>query len=188
MDEEMPENHMLTPTTFVVEPVPFQAMQWDGTEEQALQIVAWIESHEGHAVYVPPGLSTGNISIGSDYGLLTARPNDWLLHNYFGEKFSVRTKGAFEDLYVPLSAIYDMVQKYEDSVVPRLTEKQAAIMMAFTGISCGPFELFHKYAQEKLDRPVWTHEFATEERMAEIKEASRDDFLSICCLKKYDNE
>ena len=40
MDEEMPENHMLTLTTFVVEPVPFQAMQWDGTEEQALQIVA----------------------------------------------------------------------------------------------------------------------------------------------------
>ena len=130
MDEEMPENHMLTLTTFVVEPSPFQAVQWDGTEQQALQIVAWIESHEGHAVYVPPGLSTGNISIGSDYGLLTARPNDWILHNYFGEKFSVRTKGAFEDLYVPLSAIYDMVQKYEDSVVPRLTEKQAAIMMA----------------------------------------------------------
>ena len=188
MDEEMPENHMLTLTTFVVEPSPFQAVQWDGTEQQALQIVAWIESHEGHAVYVPPGLSTGNISIGSDYGLLTARPNDWILHNYFGEKFSVRTKGAFEDLYVPLSAIYDMVQKYEDSVVPRLTEEQAAIMMAFTGISCGPFELFYKYTQEKLDRPVRTHEFATKELMAEIKEASREDFWSICCLKKYDNE
>ena len=82
----------------------------------------------------------------------------------------------------------DMVQKYEDSVVPRLTEEQAAIMMAFTGISCGPFELFHKYAQEKLDRLVWTHEFASKELMAEIKEASREDFLSICCLKKYDNE
>ena len=82
----------------------------------------------------------------------------------------------------------DMVQKDESSVVPRLTEEQAAIMMAFTGISCGPFELFHKYAQEKLDRPIWTHEFAKEELMAEIKEASREDFLSICCLKKYDNE
>ncbi len=76
----------------------------------------------------------------------------------------------------------------EDSAVPRLTEEQAAIIMAFTGISCGPFELFHEYAEEKLDRPVLTHEFATEELMAEIKEASRDDFLSICCLKKYDNE
>ena len=76
----------------------------------------------------------------------------------------------------------------EDSAVPRLTEEQSAIMMAFTGVSCGPFELFYKYTQEKLDRPVLTHEFATEELMAEIKEASRDDFLSICCLKKYDNE
>ena len=101
MDEETPENDMLTLTTYVKKPTPFQAMQWDGTEEQALQIVAWIESHEGHAVHVPPGLSTGNISIGSDYGLLTARPNDWILHDYFGEKFSVRTKGGFEDLYVP---------------------------------------------------------------------------------------
>ena len=80
------------------------------------------------------------------------------------------------------------MKSVEYSAVPRLTEEQAAIMMAFTGISCGPFELFHKYTKEKLDRPVLTHEFATEELMAEIKEASRDDFLSICCLKKYDNE
>ena len=80
------------------------------------------------------------------------------------------------------------MKKDEDSAVPRLTEEQAAIIMAFTGISCGPFELFHKYAQEKVGRSIWTHEFAKEELMAEIKEASRDDFLSICCLKKYDNE
>ena len=76
----------------------------------------------------------------------------------------------------------------EDSTVPRLTEEQAAIMMAFTGISCGPFELFYRYAQEKLNRPVQTRELTTKEFMAEIKEASREDFLSICCLKKYDNE
>ena len=82
----------------------------------------------------------------------------------------------------------DMVQKDESSVVPRLTEEQAAIMMAFTGISCGPFELFYRYAQEKLDRPVRTHEFATKGLMAEINEASREDFFSFCCLKKYDNE
>ena len=83
---------------------------------------------------------------------------------------------------------YDMAQKSEDSVVPRLTEEQAAIMMAFTGISCGPFELFYKYTQEKLGRPVKTTELTTKELMAEIKEASREDFLNICCLKKYDNE
>ena len=188
MSEETPENRMLSLTTFVSKPAPFQAIRWDGTEQQALQIVAWVESQDGYAAYFPPGLSTGNISIGSDYGPLTVRPNDWILYDYFVEKFSVRTNGGFEDLYVPLSDAYDMVQKYEDSVVPRLTEEQAAIMMAFTGISCGPFELFHKYAQEKLDRPVFTHEFAKEELMAEIKEASREDFLSICCLKKYDNE
>ena len=76
----------------------------------------------------------------------------------------------------------------ENSAVPRLTEEQAAIIMAFTGISCGPFELFHKYAQEKLGRHIWTHNFAKEELMAEIKEASLVDFLSIYCLKKHDNE
>ena len=84
---------------------------------------------------------------------------------------------------------YDMAQKSEDSVVPRLTEEQAAIMMAFTGISCGPFELFYRYAQEKLNRQVQFHDALTrKEFMAEIKEASREDFLNICCLKKYDNE
>ena len=67
---------------------------------------------------------------------------------------------------------------------PRLTRRQSAILGAFTGISCGPFEAVQQYAQEKFGRLIWTHEFAGEELTEELKGLARDDFLSIC----YENE
>jgi hypothetical protein len=63
---------------------------------------------------------------------------------------------------------------------PRLTKEQAAIIGAFTGISCGPFSDIHEYVEKLLGRPVWTHEFASKEMMEKIKEAARADFLAIC--------
>ena len=110
-------------------------------------------------------------------GTMSADAGDFIIRGVQGEFYPCKPE-IFEKTYEAAN---------ESSVVPRLTEKQAAIMMAFTGISCGPFELFYRYAQEKLDRPVQTL-FSRKELMAEIKEASREDFLSICCLKKYDNE
>lgn len=38
----------------------------------------------------------------------------------------------------------------------------------------------HKYIEEKLGRPVFTHEMAFETVQAEIKEKTRDDFLALC--------
>ena len=66
----------------------------------------------------------------------------------------------------------------------RLTRRQAAIITAYTGITCGPFDAFHEYAEELMDCPIWTHEFASKQLSAEIKEAAKDDFLNIC----YDPE
>ena len=66
----------------------------------------------------------------------------------------------------------------------RLTRRQAAIITAYTGITCGPFEAFYEYAQKLLGRPVWSHEFASKELSAQIKELATEDFLNIC----YDPE
>ncbi|WP_411033366.1 hypothetical protein [Shinella sp. BYT-45] len=61
----------------------------------------------------------------------------------------------------------------------RLTKEQAAIIGAYTGITASNFSVVHEYAERKLGRPIWTHEFADEGLTAELKEASREDFLSI---------
>lgn len=66
------------------------------------------------------------------------------------------------------------------SEIPKLTPEQAAIIGAFTGISAGPFSDIHAYAERVLGRPIWTHEFASERVAAELKEAAKEDFLSIC--------
>lgn len=63
--------------------------------------------------------------------------------------------------------------------LPRLTKDQAAIIGAFTGVCMGPFGDIQEYAERKLGRPIWTHEFASEALSAELKEAARDDLLSI---------
>ncbi len=63
---------------------------------------------------------------------------------------------------------------------PRLTKEQAAIIGAFTGISCGPFGDIHEYAERVLGRPVWTHQFADPAVWAELKAAVKPDFLALC--------
>ena len=61
-----------------------------------------------------------------------------------------------------------------------LTKEQAVIIMAFTGIACCPFSEFHEYAEQKLGRPIFTHEFGRKEVMEQLKMVCRDDFLAIC--------
>lgn len=62
----------------------------------------------------------------------------------------------------------------------RLTKEQAAILGAYTGITCGPFADVHEYVEKILGRPVMTAEMASERLAEKIKEASRGDFLAIC--------
>lgn len=69
-----------------------------------------------------------------------------------------------------------------------MTDREKAIVMAYTGVtmlSGEKFSIFHKYVEEILGRPVWTHELAIELVWNEIKEKSKDDFLEIC--KTEDN-
>ena len=62
----------------------------------------------------------------------------------------------------------------------RLTREQAAIIGAYTGICCGPFADMHEYAEKKLGRPIWTHQFANKTLMRELAAAAKDDFVALC--------
>lgn len=61
----------------------------------------------------------------------------------------------------------------------KITRAQAAIIGAYTGILCGPFEDMHEYIEQIMERPVFTHELANKELCEEIKERSKQDFLDI---------
>jgi hypothetical protein len=62
----------------------------------------------------------------------------------------------------------------------KLTEEQALVIMAYTGVTCVNFGKFHSYAEKLLGRSIFTHEFGDDRVAAEIKEAASKDFLSIC--------
>jgi hypothetical protein len=60
-----------------------------------------------------------------------------------------------------------------------MTKREAAIVSAYTGILIGEFSDCHKYIEEIMDRPVWTHELGDKNVINKIKELSRNDFLNI---------
>lgn len=62
----------------------------------------------------------------------------------------------------------------------RLTRQQAAIIGAYTGVTCGNFGDIQLYADKKLGRPTWTHEFADHAFAEELAAAAKEDFLNIC--------
>lgn len=62
-----------------------------------------------------------------------------------------------------------------------MTKRECAIVMAHTGITMltgDDFNIFHKYVEDIMGRPVWTHELPALE--SKIKERSRIDFISLC--------
>lgn len=60
-----------------------------------------------------------------------------------------------------------------------MTKNEAAIITAYTGIILGSFSDFHEQAEKLAGRPIWTHQFGCKEFAAEIKEAARNDFVSL---------
>lgn len=64
-----------------------------------------------------------------------------------------------------------------------MTDKEKAIVMAYTGITMlagEKFSIFHKYIEDILHRPVYTHELANPKVWEEIKEKSKNDFIQLC--------
>lgn len=64
-----------------------------------------------------------------------------------------------------------------------MTDKEKAIVMAYTGITMltgEKFSVFHKYIEDIMGRPIFTHEFADRKVWRQIKEKSTADFLRLC--------
>jgi hypothetical protein len=61
-----------------------------------------------------------------------------------------------------------------------MTLDECIVVSAYTGYVMAPFNLVHKYIEDKLGFPVWTHELADERMVERIREATRDDFLALC--------
>lgn len=64
-----------------------------------------------------------------------------------------------------------------------MTKKECAIVMAHTGICMlagEDFQIFHKYVENIMGRPVYTHEMGDPRIANEIKEKSTNDFLLLC--------
>lgn len=70
------------------------------------------------------------------------------------------------------------------SETPRLTKQQAAIIGAYTGITCGPFNDIHEYVDSFPQfKGIMTHEFADKSIVEEIREAVKPSFLAICYVE-----
>ena len=64
-----------------------------------------------------------------------------------------------------------------------MTDREKAIVMAHTGICMltgDKFQIFHKYVEDRMGRPVWTHEMALDSIADEIRAKSKDDFIALC--------
>jgi HEPN domain-containing protein len=62
-----------------------------------------------------------------------------------------------------------------------MTKHECAVIMAYTGtcmLAGENFSIFLNYVEEKLGRPVYTHELP--ELADEIKEKTERDFLKLC--------
>lgn len=61
-----------------------------------------------------------------------------------------------------------------------MTYKEAVVISAYTGFLMCDFNDMHKYIEEKLGRPIWTHELALDEINEEIRLKCKSDFIDIC--------
>lgn len=61
-----------------------------------------------------------------------------------------------------------------------MTKHEKVVVSAFTGVLMCDFDDLHSYIEEKLGRPVFTHELADKQIAEEIKLAAKDEFLAIC--------
>lgn len=126
-------------------------------------VIEWLESCRDRG----NGTARDTLALIRELESQAERPVPHPRGGYFTEAARYRSEGAPDKLP-------------QDHWEPRLTPGQAAIIAAYTNILCGPFSDFHAYATRILGRPVWTHQFANEKLNAELREAAKADFLTIC--------
>lgn len=60
-----------------------------------------------------------------------------------------------------------------------MTKREAAIVSAYTGYLIGEFSDFQAYAEEVMERPIFTHELSDTKLITEIKNKAAKDFKGI---------
>ena len=64
-----------------------------------------------------------------------------------------------------------------------MTNKEKAIVMAFTGVcmlTADKFNFFHEYVEHIMHRPVYVHEMGNPAIERQIKEKAKVDFEALC--------
>lgn len=61
-----------------------------------------------------------------------------------------------------------------------MTKYEATVISAYTGIAMTSFGDIHEYAEKKLGRPIFIHEFADEAVWTDLNGKCKGDFLQIC--------
>ena len=61
-----------------------------------------------------------------------------------------------------------------------MTKQEKLIVSAYTGVLMTDFCDLCEFIEEKLGRPVFTHELVDELVAKEIKKAVKEDFLAFC--------
>jgi hypothetical protein len=61
-----------------------------------------------------------------------------------------------------------------------MTKREGCVLTAYTGVMlCNNFADFHGYAEKLLGRPIFTHEFANDKVVEELRKASEKEFTDI---------
>lgn len=60
-----------------------------------------------------------------------------------------------------------------------MTKREAAIVAAYTGYLIGEFSDMHEYVEKVMGRPIFTHEMASEGFMEELREKTKQDFITM---------
>ena len=70
-----------------------------------------------------------------------------------------------------------------------MTDREKAIVMAYTGVCMlngDKFQIFHKYVEDIMGRPVYTHEFGLDLFANEVKKKAEPDFMKLCEEDDYE--
>jgi hypothetical protein len=65
----------------------------------------------------------------------------------------------------------------------KLTKQQAIIITGYTGITACKFDVFHEDVERRLNKPVFSHQFADPEFMDAVRDVYQKDFMEMA----YDN-
>ena len=71
------------------------------------------------------------------------------------------------------------MSKVNNADMPSMNSRAGAIISAHTGILCCEFSEMHKYIEEVMEGPVFTHQLGNSDFVEIIKERSKDDFMHL---------